>query len=87
MLAVRRGGPPPAAPKVDWVIASDLTQGMLESTRKNGAQKGITNASLLRTDSENIALADASVDTVSVRIAPHHFSDVQKSIRLRRVSV
>ncbi len=59
------------APKCDWVIASDLTQGMLESTRKNGAQKGVENYRLLRTDSENIALKDGAVDSVSVRIAPH----------------
>ena len=68
------------APKCAWVIASDLTLSMLESTRKNGADKGITNTRLLCTDSEGIALQDASVDTVSVRIAPHHFSDVPKAI-------
>lgn len=68
------------AAKCDWVIASDLTQGMLESTRKNGDQKGIQNARLLRTDSENIALKDGAVDSVSVRIAPHHFADVQQAI-------
>ncbi len=68
------------APRCDWVIASDLTQGMLESTRKNGAQKGVKNARLLRTDSEAIALRDGAVDSVSVRIAPHHFADVQKAI-------
>jgi ubiquinone/menaquinone biosynthesis C-methylase UbiE len=68
------------APKCAWVIASDLTKSMLESTRKNGAEKGVTNARLLCTDSEGIALRDASVDTVSVRIAPHHFSDVPKAI-------
>ncbi|HBK79688.1 MAG TPA: hypothetical protein DDZ83_08410 [Nitrospinae bacterium] len=74
------------APRCGWVIASDLTQGMLESTRKNGAEKGITNTRLLRTDSESLALRDASVDSVSVRIAPHHFSDVQKTIgEMRRV--
>lgn len=68
------------APRCDWVIASDLTQSMLESTRKNGAQKGVTNFRLLQSDAENIALQDESVDSVSVRIAPHHFTDVQKSI-------
>jgi ubiquinone/menaquinone biosynthesis C-methylase UbiE len=68
------------APKCDWVIPSDLTQGMLEATRKNGAQKGVENYRLLRTDSENLALKDGAVDSVSVRIAPHHFADVQKAI-------
>ncbi len=69
------------APRVDRVIASDLTVSMLESARKNGGEKGVENARLLCTDAESIALADASVDSVSVRIAPHHFSDVQASIR------
>ncbi len=68
------------APMCDWVIPSDLTKSMLESTRKNGAEKGVTNARLLCTDAEHIALRDCSVDSVSVRIAPHHFSDVQKAI-------
>ena len=68
------------APLCEWVIASDLTPSMLESTRKNGAEKGVTNARLLCTDSESIALRGGSVDSVSVRIAPHHFSDVQKAI-------
>jgi len=74
------------APLCDWVIASDLTQGMLKSTRKNGFGKRITNVKLLRTDAESIALRDESVGTVSVRIAPHHFADVQKAIsEMRRI--
>ncbi|MDP6277130.1 MAG: methyltransferase domain-containing protein [Nitrospinota bacterium] len=68
------------APMCDWVIPSDLTKSMLGSTRKNGAEKGVSNARLLCTDAESIALRDASVDSVSVRIAPHHFSDVQGAI-------
>ena len=63
------------------VIASDLTAGMLDSARKLGAEKGVGNVSFLRTDAENIAVQTGALDSVSVRIAPHHFPDVQSSMR------
>ena len=63
------------------VIASDLTGGMLESARRLGQEKGIENVSYLRTDAENIAVQTGALDSVSVRIAPHHFTDVQASMR------
>ena len=69
------------ADKCSHVIASDLTTGMLDSARRLGAEKGIGNASYLRTDAENISIQTGSLDSVSVRIAPHHFPDVQASMR------
>ncbi|MDA0999839.1 MAG: class I SAM-dependent methyltransferase [bacterium] len=68
------------APRCDRVIASDLTAKMLDQARRLGAEKKIGNAIFLRTDAENIAFADGTLDYVSVRIAPHHFADVQRSI-------
>ena len=69
------------ADKCSHVIASDLTTGMLDSARRLGAEKGIGNVSFLRTDAENISVQTGSLDSVSVRIAPHHFPDVQASMR------
>ncbi len=62
------------------VIASDLTAGMLASARRLGQRRGAENVSFLRTDAENIGILDASIDSASVRIAPHHFPDAQASI-------
>ena len=69
------------ADKCSHVIASDLTGGMLDSARRLGKEKGIGNVSYLRTDAENISVQTGSLDSVSVRIAPHHFTDVESSMR------
>ncbi len=69
------------AGKCRHVVASDLTAGMLDSARRLGAEKGIGNVSYLRTDAENIAVQTGALDSASVRIAPHHFTDVQASMR------
>ncbi|MED5579368.1 MAG: class I SAM-dependent methyltransferase [Nitrospinota bacterium] len=62
------------------VIASDLTKGMIEATRENASVQKIQNIHFLRTDSEMISVSDSSLDYVSVRIAPHHFSKIRKFI-------
>ena len=63
------------------VIASDLTAGMLDAARRLGREKGVRNASFLRTDAEHLGVLDASLDSVSVRIAPHHFPDPEAAMR------
>lgn len=63
------------------VIASDLTAGMLDSARRLGAEKNIRNVSFLRTDAEHLSVRGEALDSVSVRIAPHHFPDAQAAIR------
>jgi len=64
----------------DQVVASDLTKGMIESTRENATNKKIQNIYFLRTDSEKISIPDSSLDYVSVRIAPHHFSEISSFV-------
>jgi len=59
------------------VIASDLTQGMLDSARKLAGEKKAANVRFLRADSENLGVRDGALDYLSVRIAPHHFADVR----------
>ena len=63
------------------VIASDLTQGMLNSARKLAAEKKAGNVRFLRADSENLGVRDGALDYLSVRIAPHHFADVRLFLR------
>ncbi len=63
------------------VIASDLTAGMLDSARRLGAERNVPNVSFLRTDAEHLSVRGEALDSVSVRIAPHHFPDVQAAIR------
>ena len=63
------------------VIASDLTKGMIEATRENATSQKMKNIHFLRTDSEMISIADSSLDYVSVRIAPHHFSKINSFIK------
>lgn len=64
------------APHVAHVIASDLTQQMLEVSAKVAAEKGLTNFETAEADAEALPFADASFDLVSCRIAPHHFGDI-----------
>ena len=65
----------------DQVLASDLTKGMIEATRENATNKKIQNIYFLRTDSEKISISDSSLDYVSVRIAPHHFSEISSFLK------
>ena len=64
------------APHVAHVVASDLTEQMLEVAAKVAAEKGLTNFETAEADAEALPFPDASFDLVSCRIAPHHFGDI-----------
>jgi ubiquinone/menaquinone biosynthesis C-methylase UbiE len=64
------------APHVARVIASDLTEEMLQEAKKLAAAKGLANMEAARADAEALPFADASFDLVTCRIAAHHFPDV-----------
>jgi ubiquinone/menaquinone biosynthesis C-methylase UbiE len=61
------------------VTACDLTQGMLQETASNLASNQLA-AKLVQADAHNLPFADASFDVVTVRMAPHHFSDPAKFV-------
>jgi SAM-dependent methyltransferase len=63
-------------PHVAAMIASDLTEEMLQETAKAAACKGLSNVETVRADAEDLPFADARFDLVSCRIAAHHFPDV-----------
>jgi ubiquinone/menaquinone biosynthesis C-methylase UbiE len=64
------------APHVARVIASDLTEEMLQEAAKLAAAKGFANMETARADAEALPFADGRFDLVTCRIAAHHFPDV-----------
>ncbi|MDH5401896.1 MAG: methyltransferase domain-containing protein [Candidatus Heimdallarchaeota archaeon] len=69
------------APEVSKVIASDITQEMLTKTAEIAIEKKITNLSTQSIDAHEIPFEANSFDLVTSRIAPHHFSDINKAIK------
>lgn len=68
------------APYVSEVIASDLSAGMVEETRRLFAERGLTNAKAVVMDSELLDFPHNRFDLVTCRIAAHHFLDPQKAV-------
>jgi len=64
------------APHVREVVASDLTQAMLDRVNELKAKRGIHNVTTVIADAESLPFGDGSFDAVTCRIAPHHFLDV-----------
>lgn len=65
------------APHVARVIASDLTPRMLAAARTFITSLGVANVEYVVADAERLPFLDATFDLVTVRIAPHHYADVQ----------
>ena len=68
------------APFADSVVASDLTPEMIAETRKLASERGVTNVVCALAAAEDLPFADASLDLLTCRIAPHHFMDLRKAI-------
>jgi ubiquinone/menaquinone biosynthesis C-methylase UbiE len=64
------------APHVAHVIASDLTEEMLQESAKLATGKGLANMETARADAEALPFQDRGFDLVTCRIAAHHFPDV-----------
>ena len=76
------------APHVAHVIGSDVSPGMLAHAKKRAGAAGVTNVDWIEAPAEALPFADASFGLVTVRIAPHHFSDVPAFLgEVRRVLV
>jgi ubiquinone/menaquinone biosynthesis C-methylase UbiE len=65
------------APLVAQVIGADLSPGMLAQAEKRSKEQGITNVSWIEAPAEKMPFDDGAFDLVTVRIAPHHFTDVR----------
>lgn len=68
------------APYVARVVAFDLTPAMLEQTLKTAASRGLSNVEAVQGLAEELPFEDASFDVVTVRLAPHHYADIQKAV-------
>ncbi len=66
--------------RVRWVVAADLSVGMVSTTRRRFAQEGIR-GSVTSADAEALPFRDACFDLAVCRIAPHHFLDVVAAFR------
>lgn len=67
-------------PHVGRVIASDLTPEMLDHAIPYLEERGLANVERLVADAQDLPLEDATIDIVTCRIAPHHFSDPSQFI-------
>ena len=66
------------APKVSYVVATDLTAEMVSKAAELAAEQAIDNITFSVAAAESLPFADASLDLVTCRLAPHHFQDVPK---------
>ena len=66
---------------VDTVLATDPAIGMLQQVRRLAKKRKIYNINLVALEAENLPFRDQSVDLVTVRTAPHHFTDVDRFLR------
>jgi ubiquinone/menaquinone biosynthesis C-methylase UbiE len=63
------------------VVASDLTTTILAAARRFIGEQGITNVEFVVADAELLPFLDETFSLVTVRIAPHHYADVQAAVR------
>lgn len=68
------------APLYGRIIASDLTERMLQTAEAFIRGRGVRNVSFRQADAESLPFADQSFDLVSCRIAPHHFANVARFV-------
>jgi len=68
------------ASQVARVVAFDLTPSMLAQTLKTAGERGLTNVETVQGLAENLPFEDGIFDIVTVRLAPHHYADVQKAV-------
>ena len=65
------------APKVAYIVATDLTPEMVEKAVELAQEQSIKNIAFSAAAAEALPFADASLDLVTCRLAPHHFQDVR----------
>jgi ubiquinone/menaquinone biosynthesis C-methylase UbiE len=63
------------APRVREVVATDITQEMLDAADRFVRGKGVTNVRFQEADACALPFAAAEFDLVTCRVAPHHFPD------------
>jgi ubiquinone/menaquinone biosynthesis C-methylase UbiE len=69
------------APRVREIVATDLTQEMLDAAERFIRGKGVRNVSFAEADACDLPFEAAEFDLVTCRVAPHHFPDGAKFVR------
>ncbi|HYQ88139.1 MAG TPA: methyltransferase domain-containing protein [Candidatus Binatia bacterium] len=69
------------APRVREVVATDITQPMLEAAERFIRGKGLTNVSFEEADACALTYGASGFDLVTCRVAPHHFPDCARFVR------
>ena len=68
------------APHVARVVASDLTQEMLDTARQLATERHIANIEFKPADAHQLPFANEEFDLVTCRMALHHYTDARKAI-------
>jgi ubiquinone/menaquinone biosynthesis C-methylase UbiE len=68
------------APRVERVIATDITRQMALKASELALSRGINNMDVCMADAESLPFRDSGFDLVTCRIALHHFSDVPRAV-------
>jgi ubiquinone/menaquinone biosynthesis C-methylase UbiE len=66
------------APHVAHVTATDITPEMLPVAAKLAQEKGLHNVTVQIADAESLPFEDGRFDLATCRIAPHHFSHIDR---------
>src|SRR5438552_8788123 len=69
------------APRVREVIATDITQEMLDAAERFVRGKGVRNITFAEADACDLPFGAAEFDLVTCRVAPHHFPDCARFTR------
>ncbi len=63
------------------VVASDLTPRMLAAAQRFIREQGVGHVEFVVADAEHLPFLDETFSLVTVRIAPHHYTDVPRAVR------
>ncbi len=69
------------APKVDTVIAVDISGAMISELRKKAAREGLKNIQTVVSDGCDVPLGDGSVDIVCANMFLHHIEEPVTAVR------
>ncbi len=73
-----------AAPHVGAIVASDVTEAMLEAVGRTADERGLTNITTRQAAAEQLPFDAASFDAVLCRFTTHHWPDMDAGLREAR---
>lgn len=68
------------APRVERVIATDITEGMLSKAAELAQARGLTNLQTKTADAEALPFDDASFELLTCRLGFHHFPNPRQAV-------